>query len=334
MVQGKGVPEGKKYTDGFMPYYRGSVLAMVSLRKRKHNIGSSNGRCSSSLDSPPSFKDQIDPESLDKRRKLVSSQPVPSVALNLPIGVMEQRKMMADPMTKKHKIHCQIDPYSSIQVYSYLMQLKKEDKLKLPPAKKSEEMPVKEWMEKLYPDIFNVFPQEPNLSQVSEKWIHEFLFSQYWAFVCVLWQLVSLDHCISLANVESLGKLIKSLEEDGFDCRFIRSALLVVGSQVKQQLAMISTERNVIATKTATLEKEMESAAEKKDMEKRVELIEGIDQDTHKTLLLIHDPKFIEILVLIHKKMLAEKEEDEKRLDLVLKKLNQLHHGKSISLGC
>ncbi|KAF2284553.1 hypothetical protein GH714_026931 [Hevea brasiliensis] len=138
--------------------------------------------------------------------------------------------MIASPPAKKHKIKVQIDPEKPIEVHSYLMKLKEDNKLELGPLQRSEEMSVEEWMEKCYPRIFRVFRQNPKeffqFSGKSKQ--NEILYCKYWLFLFEMRNIVSIDYGVSPDCVESSGKVIGTLEMQGFDCRFMRSEMVVV----------------------------------------------------------------------------------------------------------
>ncbi|KAJ9176628.1 hypothetical protein P3X46_011919 [Hevea brasiliensis] len=232
--------------------------------------------------------------------------------------------MIASPPAKKQKIQIQIDPEKPMEVHSYLMKLKEDNKLELGPLQRSEEMSVKEWMEMCYPHIFRVFPQNPKeFFQFSDKSKqNEFLYCQYWLFLFEVRNIVSMDYSVSPDYVESLGKVIETLEMQGFDCRFMRSEMVLIGNMMKKQQEIMLAERDVIAKRTVNLEKELQDLAKQKSKE---ELQYKGQIEPNKLPCAALEQEYVEVILERHKKMLASKEEEGKRLDQVLEKINQLH---------
>ncbi|EEF28023.1 conserved hypothetical protein [Ricinus communis] len=345
----------------------GLDVAMVSIRRRKLK-GRCNGRNSSlvSLLSIPNGNVFDNP---GQSRRPSSVHYVPSVPLNQPVEVKERTDTIAsrpakrqkihaqiDPPVKRQKIHAQIDPENPMEVHAYLMKLKEDKKLELVPSQRSEEMSVKEWMEKCFPYIFRVFPQSPKvfLQFSDESKQKEFLYSHYWLFLFEVRNIVLMDYRVSPDYVESLGKVIKTLEMQGFDCRFMRSEMLVVGYMMKKRQEITLAERNMIAKRTINLEKELQDLTRKKgneaefssrgketediklDIEMLQKQMDKMQEDKHKgegepnkLPYASLEEEYVEVILDRHKKMLACKEEEGKRLDQVLDKISQLHQNKS-----
>ncbi|XP_050208209.1 uncharacterized protein LOC126657547 [Mercurialis annua] len=281
---------------------------------------------------------------------------VPPLPSNQVIEVAEERDLRASPPAKRQKIHAKINPENPMEVHAYLMKLKEDKKLDLGPLRRSEEMPVKEWMEKCYPYIFRVFPQSPKMSFQFPNEIKqdEFLYSHYWLFLFEVRNIAFMDHRVSPDFVESLGKVMKNLETQGFDCRFLRSELLVVGYMMRKQQEIMSAEKNMIAKRTVSLEKELQDLARKKEKETELkdrgkELEVGNDPDIktlsdqmtklqkgeHKGEIAVNkspfaplEEEYVEVILERHKKMLACKEEEGKRLDQVLDKIKQMYQNR------
>lgn len=328
-------------------------MEMVSIRRRKL-IGRPTGfvgRGSSSA-TLPSIPDAQVPKYPERGGKLANMRHIPLVTLNQPVEVKEGKDTLTNPPTKKQKVHVQIDPENPMEVHAYLMQLKEDNKLEPGPMQRSEKMSVKELMEKCYPHIFRVFPQDPKviLEFPNKSEQNEFLYCQYWLFLFEVRDIVSIDKSVAPEHVESLVKVIKNLEKQGFDCRFLRSELVVVGYKMKKQLEITLAEKSVISTRTTSLERELQAAARRKDREaeldKRGNQIEGmtpeietsskpeLDQDNrlgelNKLPSTALEQEFVQVILERHKKMLECKEEEERRLDRVLEKINQLLQDKA-----
>ncbi|KAJ9169808.1 hypothetical protein P3X46_017959 [Hevea brasiliensis] len=331
---------------------------MVSIRRRKLN-GRCNGR-RSFLVPLCNIPGGYVPENPEHSGRPVNMHQLPLVSLNQQVEVEEEREMIARPPAKKQKIHVQIDPENPMEVHAYLTKLKEDNKLELGPLQRSEEMSVKEWMEKCYPHIFCVFPQNPKVFfQFSDKSKqNEFLYCHYWLFLFEVRNIVLMDYSVSPDYVESLSKMIRTLEMRGFDCRFLRSEMLVVGNMMKKQQEIILAERNVIAKRTVNLEKELQDLAKQKgkgeELDKRgvqteeitpeIEMLlkqvnklqeeqyEGQREPT-KTPCAALGQEYVEVILQRHKKMLASKEEEGKRIHQVLEKINQLHRNKAAFSG-
>ncbi|KAJ6389996.1 hypothetical protein OIU77_024261 [Salix suchowensis] len=296
---------------------------MVSIRRRKL-IGCPTGFVGrgSSSDTLPSTPDGQAPKYPERGGKHVNARHIPSVTLSQPVEAKEGKDTITNPPSKKQKVHVQIDPENPMEVHAYLVQLKEDNKLEPGPMQRSEKMPVKELMEKCYPHIF-----------------------RYWLFLFEVRDIVSIDKSVAPEHVESLVKVIKNLEKQGFDCRFLRSELVVVGYKMKKQLEITLAEKSVISTRTTSLERELQAAARRKDREaeldKRGNQIEGmapeietlskpeLEQDNSQGELNKHpstalEQEFAQVILEHHKKMLECKEEEERRLDRVLEKINQL----------
>ncbi|KAG8641996.1 hypothetical protein MANES_12G050500v8 [Manihot esculenta] len=282
------------------------------------------------------------------------------VAFQITLFVKKQKiekemEMIASPPAKKQKIHAQIDPENPMEVHAYLMKLKEDNKLELGPLQRSEEMSVKEWMEKCYPHIFRVFPQNPKVFfQFSDKSKqNELLYCHYWLFLFEVRNIVLMDYGVSPDYVESLGKVIRTLEMQGFDCRFMRSEMVMVGNMMKQQQEIMLAERNMIAKRTVNLEKELQDLAKQKGKEeqesdKRGKKIEEItpnietlskqvnklqykrQREPNKLPCADLEQEYVEVILARHKRMLVCKEEEGKRLYQVLEKINQLHQNKAV----
>ncbi|CAK7349408.1 unnamed protein product [Dovyalis caffra] len=323
----------------------GVDVAMVSIRRRKL-IGRPTGRSSSSAPLP-SIPDGRVPKYPEHGGKPVNARHIPSVALNQPVEVKEGKATITNPPAKKPKLHVQIDPENPMEVHAYLMQLKEDNKLEPGPMQRSEKMPVKELMEKCYPHIFRVFPQDPKVifefPNKSEQ--NEFLYCQYWLFLFEVRDIVSIDKSVPPEHVESLVKVIKNLEKQGFDCRFLRSELVVVGYKMKKQLEITLAEKSVISTRAINLERELQAAARRKDKEAELDMkgnqLEGMtpeietqskrQQDQYNRLGEMNklpcaalEQEFVQVILEHHKKLLECKEEEERRLGRILEKINQL----------
>lgn len=119
---------------------------------------------------------------------------------------------------------------------------------------------------------------------------------------------------------------------------------------MKKQLEITLAEKSVISTRTTSLERELQAAARRKDREaeldKRGNQIEGmtpeietsskpeLDQDNrlgelNKLPSTALEQEFVQVILERHKKMLECKEEEERRLDRVLEKINQLLQDKA-----
>ncbi|KAL9397765.1 hypothetical protein Peur_012018 [Populus x canadensis] len=331
----------------------GVDVEMVSIRRRKL-IGRPTGfvgRGSSSA-TLPSIPDARVPKYPERGGKPANMRQIPLVTLNQPVEVKEGKDTVTNPPAKKQKVHVQIDPENPMEVHAYLMQLKEDNKLEPGPMQRSEKMPVKELMEKCYPHIFRVFPQDPKviLEFPNKSEQNEFLYCQYWLFLFEVRDIVSIDKSVAPEHVESLVKVIKNLEKQGFDCRFLRSELVVVGYKMKKQLEITLAEKSVISTRTTSLERELQAAARRKDREaeldKRGNQIEGmtpeietsskpeLDQvnrlgELNKLPSTALEQEFVQVILERHKKMLECKEEEERRLDRVLEKINQLLQDKA-----
>ena len=238
-----------------------------------------------------------------------------------------------------------------MEVHAYLMSLKEDNKLELGPRDMNKEMPVKEWMEKCYPHIFRVFPQDSkafvdysdNPKQIDA------LYSQYWLFLFAVRNIGSMDHRVSPDFVKSLGEVIDNLEMEGFDCRFMRSELIIVGSMMKRHLNIMLENRKVVATRLSRIEKELKVVREvgNKGSNCREFLIEGIktpiedtekpsnklQEDNHKAGLNSFscapvELEYLETILEFHKKMFVHVEAEGRRLHQVVEKINSLHRGK------
>uniref|UniRef100_A0A2P2KT90 Uncharacterized protein LOC105644481 isoform X2 n=2 Tax=Rhizophora mucronata TaxID=61149 RepID=A0A2P2KT90_RHIMU len=328
---------------------------MVSIRRRKL-VGDCYGRSPplASLSSVPDGNATEDPE---QDCKPVNVHHQLSVALNQRAEVKQEQEILVKPPAKKLKIDVQIHPESPLEVHAYLMQLKNENKLDLGPLQRSEEMPVKEWMQKCYPQIFGVFPQDPKLvSQCPDKARQsELLYCHYCLFLFEVRNIVFMDSRVSPEYVESLGNVIKILEKQGFDCRFMRSELVVVGYMMKQQKEVMVAEKHMIATRTINLEKRLRAATMKvkeAELDEQEKQTEGITPEMGKPpdepnklpggqhkreLNMLPYPTLeqecIESVLDCHKKMLARKDEEWIRLDRVLEKISQMHRGKAVFPG-
>ncbi|KAJ8748150.1 hypothetical protein K2173_000558 [Erythroxylum novogranatense] len=313
-------------------------VAMVSIRRRKH-VELSPGRSSSSVTVPDMANGNIS-DTHEQTGK--------------PVNVKEEKELIPNPPTKKQRKVVHVDPESPLEVHAYLMQLKEDNKLELGPMQRSEEVPVKEWMENYYPQVFTVFPQDPKVVfQFSENSkLSEFLYYLYCLFIFELRNIVFMDCRVSPEYVDSLGKVIKILEKQGFDCRFMRSELVVVEYMMKKQMEILMAEKDMVAARTIILEKKFQALASKKEAElnekgKQPEGTEPqignlpkhwnvLQEDTGKKLRELNvlpytalEEEYIEQILACHKKMLASKEEELKRIGLVLEKINQLHQGKA-----
>lgn len=261
---------------------------------------------------------------------------------------------MVSPPAKKQKIGVQIDPENPMEVHAYLMQLREDNKLEVGPMQRSEEMPVKEWMEMHYPQIFSVFPQDPKvLLEVSDKSKqNEFLYCHYWLFLFEVRSIVLIDYSVSPEHVELLAKAMKSLEKLGFDCRFLRSEFVMVRNMMKKQLEITLAVKNVIATRIAKLERELQAVTRKKEneaeLDKRGEQLEEITpeiealakqlnklqkdqykekEELNKLPFVTMEQEYFEVILDRHKKILEYKEKEGKRLIHVLEKIHQLYRG-------
>ncbi|KAH8517618.1 hypothetical protein H0E87_005518 [Populus deltoides] len=294
----------------------GVDVEMVSIRRRKL-IGRPTGfvgRGSSSA-TLPSIPDAQVPKYPERGGKPANMRHIPLVTLNQPVEVKEGKDTLTNPPTKKQKVHVQIDPENPMEVHA-------------------------------------VFPQDPNviLEFPNKSEQNEFLYCQYWLFLFEVRDIVSIDKSVAPEHVESLVKVIKNLEKQGFDCRFLRSELVVVGYKMKKQLEITLAEKSVISTRTTSLERELQAAARRKDREaeldKRGNQIEGmtpeiettskpeLDQDNrlgelNKLPSTALEQEFVQVILERHKKMLECKEEEERRLDRVLEKINQLLQDKA-----
>ncbi|KDP45278.1 hypothetical protein JCGZ_15143 [Jatropha curcas] len=326
---------------------------MVSIRRRKLS-----GRCngfagrSSFLLPLRSIPNGNVPENPGRSSTPANALHIPSVAPNQPNEVKEEKEIIASPPAKKQKTHVQIDPENPMEVHAYLMKLKEDNKLELGPWQRSEEMSVKEWMEKCYPHIFRVFPQNPKVSSqfIDKSMQNDSLYCNYWLFLFEVRNIVLMDYSVSPEYVESLGNVIKILEMEGFDCRFMRSEMLVVENMMKKQQEIMLAERNVIAKRIENFEKELLDLATKKEKESELDRrgkqieerrpeIEMPAKQVNKLLenqskaqrelnnrpYTALEQEFFEVILESHKGMLAWKKEEGKRLDRVLEKINLLH---------
>uniref|UniRef100_A0A2P2KT64 Uncharacterized protein n=3 Tax=Rhizophora mucronata TaxID=61149 RepID=A0A2P2KT64_RHIMU len=281
----------------------------------------------------------------------------PSLALNPLFEVKQEKEVLAMPLEKKLKITVQIHPDRPLEVHAYLRQLKEENKLDIGLLQRSEAIPVKEWMENRFPHILAVFPQDPKLffpcpDKAKQS---ELLYCYYCLFLFEVRNIVFLDCRVSPKYVESLGHVIKDLEKQGFDCRFMRSELLVFGYMMKKQKEVIVAEKHMIATRTINLEKRLRAATMKvkeAELDEQEKQTEGITPEMGKPpdepnklpggqhkreLNMLPYPTLeqecIESVLDCHKKMLARKDEEWIRLDRVLEKISQMHRGKAVFPG-
>ncbi|XP_065873450.1 uncharacterized protein [Euphorbia lathyris] len=334
---------------------------MVSIRRRKLK-GPSNGRSSSLVPLQSILHGRV-PEKPEQSGRPLNRNHGPSVGPNQPVKVEEEGERTLSPPAKRQKVHFQVDPENPMEVHTYLVKLKEDNKLELGPLQRSEEMSVKEWMEKCYPHIFRVFPQNPRtfLQFPDQSKQNEFLYCHYWLFLFELRNIVLMDYNVSPDYVESLGKVIKTLETQGFDCRFMRSEMLMVGHMMKQQQEIMLAERNLIAKRTVNLEKELADLVRKNgeaELDKEERLIEEITPEIemrpehlnklqedeyngqgepNKITCDILEQKYVEVILRRHKKMLAFKDEEGKRLNQIVEKINQFNRDKAafsrIALG-
>ncbi|KAG5252232.1 hypothetical protein IMY05_002G0208100 [Salix suchowensis] len=281
----------------------GVDVEMVSIRRRKL-IGCPTGFVGrgSSSDTLPSIPDGQAPKYPERGGKHVNARHIPSVTLSQPVEAKEGKDTVTNPPSKKQKVHVQIDPENPMEVHAYLVQLKEDNKLEPGPMQRSEKMPVKELMEKCYPHIFRVFPQDPKviLEFPNKSEQNEFLYCQYWLFLFEVRDIVSIDKSVAPEHVE-----------------FLRSELVVVGYKMKKQLEITLAEKSVISTRTTSLERELQAAARRKDRE-----ADQGELNKHPSTAL--EQEFAQVILEHHKKMLECKEEEERRLDRVLEKINQL----------
>ncbi|KAJ4848862.1 hypothetical protein Tsubulata_050800 [Turnera subulata] len=321
---------------------------MVSIRRRKHVPPKSGRR--PSLVPLPTIPDDSVPENLEDSGEPVNV-PCKRSAAETKSVEEERKETVADPPTKKQKVHFEIDPEDPLEVHAYLMQLKEDKKLELGPMERSEEMPVKEWMEKCYPHIFGVFPQNPKLlSEFADKSKqNEFLYCHYWLLLIEVRNIVLIDCSVSPERVELLVNRITNLEKEGFDCRFLRSELVVVGNMMKQQLEITLAVKDIISRRIRALENELHAAESKARIGKcccRANLMEGTAQrggqelkqlnelqkrqsngkeEINKLPFAAVEKEYFEVILEGHKKLLEYKEEEGARLSRVLEKINQLY---------
>lgn len=318
---------------------------MVSIRRRKL-VPPKTGRRSSLLPLPTIPDDSV-PENLEHGDKPVSVRCKPSAAINQSLEGKDRKLAIANPPTKKQKTRVQIDPENPLEVHAYLMQLKEDNKLELGPMERSEEMPVKEWMEKCYPHIFGVFPQDPKMiSEFDEKSKqNEFLYCHYWLFLFEVRNIVLIDSSVSPEHVESLVNVIRNLEKQGFDCRFLRSELVVVRNMMKQQLEITLAVKDIISRRITTLETELQGVEGKEKEGKLIERTAQGDETQEEQMNEVQkdesngkeevqvqklrfaalEKEYFEVILDGHKKILEYKEEEGTRLGLVLEKINLLY---------
>ncbi|WCJ37935.1 hypothetical protein M5689_019025 [Euphorbia peplus] len=355
---------------------------MVSIRRRKLK-GPSNGRSSSLVPFQSILHGRV-PEKPEQSGRPLNRNHIPSVGPNKPVKVEEEgEKTLSRPakrqkvyfqldpenpkveeegeMTlsrpaKRQKVYFQVDPENPMEVHTYLMKLKEDNKLELGPLQQSDEISVQEWMEECYPHIFRVFPQNPKVFlQVRDRSKqNEFLYCHYWLFLFELRNIVLMDYNVSPDYVESLGKVIITLETQGFDCRFMRSEMLMVGNMMKRQQAITFAERNVIAKRYVDLEKELKDLVRKNreeaesdggerhieeitpEIEMQAEDLNKLQEDPYKgqgepnkIACDVLEQKYFEVVLKRHRKMLTCKDEEGKRLNRVVENINQLSRDKA-----
>ncbi|CAN1131024.1 hypothetical protein LINPERHAP2_LOCUS6161 [Linum perenne] len=159
---------------------------------------------------------------------------------------------------QSQQVHVEIDPNNPFVVHEYLTKLYKNNKLDLASMQgRDSNIPVKEWMEKCYPDIFTVFPQNPRLltelADDSEKTV--LLYSQYWLFLFEVRNIITMDSSVTPEYVISLRESISSLEDQGFDCRFMRTEMLIVANILMRQHEATLAEKRVIEKRKKKVEK-------------------------------------------------------------------------------
>ncbi|CAN1130977.1 hypothetical protein LINPERHAP2_LOCUS6140 [Linum perenne] len=159
---------------------------------------------------------------------------------------------------QSQQVYVEIDPNNPFDVHEYLTTLYKDNKLDLASMQgRDSNISVKEWMEKCYPDFFTIFPQNPRLltelADDSEKTV--LLYSQYWLFLFEVRNNITMDSSVTPEYVISLGESISSLEDQGFDCRFLRTEILVVVDTLMWQYEAALTDKRVIEKRKQKVEK-------------------------------------------------------------------------------
>ncbi|CAN1269323.1 hypothetical protein LINPERPRIM_LOCUS13542 [Linum perenne] len=232
---------------------------------------------------------------------------------------------------QSQQVHVEIDANNPFAVHEYLTKLYKDNKLDLASMQgRDSNIPVKEWMEKCHPDIFTVFPQNPRLlnefADDSEKTV--LLYSQYWLFLFEVRNIITMDSSVTPEYVISLGKSISNLEDQGFDCRFMRTEMLIVADTLMCQYEATLAEKRVIEKRKQKVEKAFESMKGGPG-ESSNKMTTEENQGSNFTLegSLPCKTKGKDLFKLIedrHEKIIAWKGDEEKRLFQVVQLIHQL----------
>ncbi|CAN1131026.1 hypothetical protein LINPERHAP2_LOCUS6163 [Linum perenne] len=232
---------------------------------------------------------------------------------------------------QSQQVHVEIDPNNPFAVIEYLTKLCKDNKLDLASMQgRDSNIPVKEWMEKCYPDFFTVFPQNPRLltelADDSEKTV--LLYSQYWLFLFEVRNILTMDSSVTPEYVISLGESISSLEDQGFDCRFMRTQMLVVANILMWQYEATLAEKCVIEKRKQKVEKafgSMKGGPGESSNKMMTEENQGSNFTLEGSLPCKTKGKdLFKVIEDRHEKIIAWKGDEEKRLFQVVQLIHQL----------
>uniref|UniRef100_A0A6N2LEV2 Uncharacterized protein n=1 Tax=Salix viminalis TaxID=40686 RepID=A0A6N2LEV2_SALVM len=250
------------------------------------------GRGSSSA-TLPSIPDGQAPKYPERGGKHVNARHIPSVTLCQPVEAKEGKDTVTNPPSKKQK-----RTHGSTCV---LVQLKEDNKLEPGPMQRSEKMPVKELMEKCYPTSLECF--------LKIRRANEFLYCQYWLLLFEILK-VRIGSCrVQRKQLEYVGREECDLNKDNKSGERIASCSKKEGQEA--ELDKRGNQIEGMAPEIETLSKP------------------ELDQDNSQGELNKHpstalEQEFAQVILEHHKKMLECKEEEERRLDRVLEKINQL----------
>ncbi|CAN0898017.1 hypothetical protein LINGRAHAP2_LOCUS19463, partial [Linum grandiflorum] len=238
---------------------------------------------------------------------------------------------------QKQQKYVQIDPDNPSEVHAYLTQLYADTNLDNGPIRPraNEDIPMKEWMEKCYPHIFKVFPQNPRVVSTGSVggWKLDLLFFHYSLFLSEMKSIfLMVDSHVIPEYVKSSLKVIRSLEKQGFDCRFMRSEMQVVGDKVKRQHDLIAAEKLQIEASIKQIESTLGDATTNKkpcETSKKMEAKNLTEKETYN----MARSKIAGMYIACQSKILARKEEQLTRLAEVVQTINKLQQGNAASGG-
>ncbi|CAN0898019.1 hypothetical protein LINGRAHAP2_LOCUS19465 [Linum grandiflorum] len=202
-------------------------------------------------------------------------------------------------------------------------------------------IPVKEWVEKCYPHIFRVFPQNPSDGIGLTSRDEDLLFFNYWLFLDELHNILRILHSpVTAGYVEISLKVITGLESKGFDCRFMKSEMVVVADKLRRQHDLLVVEKFEVETKIARLKNAFGEAATKQPCNTSKKMtgkspVEDNNFGTKGTLDMLPsktvDEQVDNPVIDTQLKILACKEEELRRLAQVRREINELRQGNATS---